>query len=73
MALVKYSLYRLILAAALTYVLWLIGFHIYLAVALAVVIAAMLSFIFLPKTGTAAANQLASFIPQRKRTSATAL
>lgn len=65
-ALVKYSLYRLVLAAACSYVLWLIGFHIYLAIAIGVIIAAMLSYILLPKARTAAASQVAELAPKRR-------
>lgn len=65
-ALVKYSLYRLVLAAICSYVLWLLGFHIYLAIALGVIIAAMLSYILLPKARTAAASQVAHLSPKRR-------
>lgn len=62
----KYSLYRLVLAAACTYVLWLLGFHIYLAIVLAVIIAAMLSYILMPNTRSAAASQVAHLTPKRR-------
>ncbi len=67
MAFLKYSLYRLLIIAVFTAILIWLGAHPYLAVALAAVLGALVSYLVLPRTRQEVVAQMAAHDPLRRR------
>lgn len=67
MAFLKYSLYRLLIIVAFTALLIWLGAHPYLAVAIAAILGALVSYLVLPRTRQEVVEQMAAHDPLRRR------